>query len=464
MNKRAKITTRRVDPFVLNPTPSSTLLASDEWRRKNAEMVQTEILKPESYLPVSTGSSGRSPICFTIKSIPHSLIDGKNICIEMAFSLQKYKSFNKTKDGKAATEETDKTDIEVHKKWVDIDVNDRVMAVANTYCSIFEDLNISINGIMVESSGRDFAIKSYLQNVLFTTEQERQTWLDCGILDITHTLPSFVAPEMDLGRPEAGARRSKMSHGPAQTYGRLLSDVLCSNQPIPDNADISIKLFPAKSEACIITDSGDKTEYRILVTDCSLYVPRITPKISTTLSSINTYTQWKVLSFTHQAGQSNFKKDLAFGETLPQKAIVVFTSEKAYNGEWKSSKFDFQHSNATNVLMKCNQRHLPFINGYSNDWEAGYKGVNVAFTGLTTELGAKEHAIHQKGFVNGFGVFGFDLTPNKTGNISLDKALKGALDLSVTFDPAPKENLMVVVLLIYASSFGISKNGVFSHE
>ena len=81
-------------------------------------------------------------------------------------------------------------------------------------------------------------------------------------------------------------------------------------------------------------------------------------KVNTHVDKKYEYTNWKVLAYTHQAEQINFKKDVAVGENLPQKAIVCFIPEKTYNGDWLTSKLAFRHHNAGNVLMKVNQKHF----------------------------------------------------------------------------------------------------------
>ena len=455
---------RRHSPYILNPLPGQVEAMTNEWRRKNATVVETEVLKPESLLPVTTGSSGRSPICFTIKSIPHSRVDGNNIFIETTFNLQKL----------------------VGSVWSNVDTDDEVMPVGNTYCSMFEDLTVGINGVMAENSQREFAISRYLQNVLFTTEQDRKTWMTDGLLALAKQNPEYVAPAGDVVFPGTSKRRGIVEHGrPVTLYGKLLSHVLACSEPLPDNVDITIKLFPAKSETCIVTqhaltpatttketDEDGKTttttstspsEYRIQITDCSLYIPRITTKSSPNVDRAFTFTNWKTLAYTHQSGQTNFKKDIAIGETLPQKAMVVFLTENAYNGDWEKSKLAFGPHNVSNVLMKCNQKHLPFINGYNLSPNSLITHHHTAYTGLVTELGARNHAIENASFHNNYAIFGFDCTPNKTGSISLDTPLKGALELSVTFATAPTTNLMVLVLLIHDGKFIISKNGTFNH-
>ena len=441
-------------PYILNPLPTQLKNTTTDWRRSQAISVETEIVKPESFLPVTTGASGRSPVCFTIKSIPHSHVDGSNIFIETRFCVEKY----------------------ADSKWGPINVQDLVVPIANTYCSIFEDLNVSINGVIAENSQRDHAIRSYIQNLLFTTEQDRKTWLVSGLqaLDTKTLFHTVLKPDGTAGslqgpiiNPGQYARRSATAMKESVlVYGKLLSDVLNCSEPFPDNVTINVKLFPAKSDACLVqtlkTEGGvteEPTQYRIKISDCSLYVPRITCKESKHIDRHFTYTNWRVLAYTHQTGQSNFKKDIAIGDNLPQKAIVVFMNEKTYNGDWETSKVAFEKANVASVLMKCNHKHVPFINGYQVDWKDDF--YHTAYVGLTNELGAVTHPIDYNDFDDGYTIYGFDLTPNKTGDISLNTPLKGALELNVQFEPAPTSNLMAIVLLIYADKFTISKAGTF---
>ena len=450
-----KSTKSRYVPYVLNPVPNQSIIESAEWRRNNAISVDTEIVKPESFLPVTTGSSGRSPICFTIKSIPQSRVDGKNIFIEVSFIVERYNS---------------------QSKWVQANLDDDVIPIANTYCSMFEDVNVSFNGVLVENTQRDFAIKAYTQNLLFTTEQDRQTWMNAGMQALdkfgqfrqVFDKKTVTSPDMYTTLHGHWQRRKAVENTGNVVYGRLLSDVLSCSEPLPDTVTINVKMFPAKSEACLVQTmkkdgAGVKEEakqYRIKITDCSLYVPRITGRVSTNIARSFCYTNWRILAYTHQTGQTNFKKDVAIGETLPQKAIVVFMSEKAYNGNWEYSKLAFEKANVASVLMKCNHRHVPFSNGYQMDWNNHL--YNTAYVGLTTELGARGHQIKYDGFDNGYSIYGFDLTPNKTGDVSLHSPLRGALELGVQFEPAPVENLMVIVMLIYADKFTINKAGTFA--
>ena len=460
MTKSAKsIGHARHDSHILNVLPMKMKKVTTDWRRSHATSVETEIVKPESFLPVTTGASGRSPVCFTIKSIPHSHVDGRNIFIETRFCVEKYES----------------------SKWVPITANDLVVPIANTYCSIFEDLNVSINGVIAENSQRDHAIRSYIQNLLFTTEQDRKTWLTSGLqaLDGKSQFHDVLKPQGSAGsilgpitNPGQYARRWATTHKESVlVYGKLLSDILNCSDPFPDNVTINVKLFPAKSDACLVqtikTDSTtgvaeEPTQFRIKISDCSLYVPRITCKESKHIDRHFTYTNWHVLAYTHQTGQSIMRKDIAIGDSLPQKAIVVFMNEKTYNGDWETSKVGFEKANVASVLMKCNHKHVPFINGYQVDWKDDF--YHTAYVGLTNELGAATHGIAYHDFDDGYTIYGFDLTPNKTGDLSLNTPLKGALELNVEFMPAPTTNLMAVVLLIYADKFTISKAGTFNHH
>ena len=131
--------------------------------------------------------------------------------------------------------------------------------------------------------------------------------------------------------------------------------------------------------------------------------------------------------------------------------------EDQYNGSWYSSKFDLKNAGVSSIVMKCNQRHVPFMNGYQCDFVKDI--FNTPYDGLTTELGASMHPIIYHGYDDGYTVFGFDLTPNKTGSVALETPLRGALELDIEFKPVPTVNMMVVVLLIYADKFTVTKTG-----
>lgn len=436
------MTKKRYTPYFVNKLPTQVMANTCDWRRQNAKSVETETIKPESFLPVTTGATGRSPICFNIKSVPQSRVDGNNIFVEVSFKIERYSKST--------------------SQWVPTTIDSPVCPIANTCCSLFEDLNVTINGVLAESTQRDFAIKAYLQNLLFSSPSDRETWMGSGMLAL-HSRNKFMSiiKNPDGGTIQEYTRALTSDGSKVHTIrAKLLSDVLCCSEPMPDTVNIGIKLFPAKSEACLIQTRSTGVqleEYRVSIVDCTLYVPRIQA-----INGVSNYsfTNWKTLAYTHQAGQTNFKKDIAIGETLPQKAMVVFLPEKAYNGSWDTNKIDFRPVNVSSVLMKCNQRHVPLMNGYKCDWVN--KSYHGPFVGLTTELGAVGHPITYSNYDDGYCIFPFDLTPNKTGNIALEHALRGALELDVEFKNAPTENMMVVVLLIYADSFEISKSGTYS--
>jgi hypothetical protein len=76
-----------VNKYLLNANYKESQQQLADWMRKNAGNVEIEAIKPESLMPVTT--ENRSPICFSIKSMPNSYIDGKNIFISVKFKVQK---------------------------------------------------------------------------------------------------------------------------------------------------------------------------------------------------------------------------------------------------------------------------------------------------------------------------------------------------------------------------------------
>ena len=228
-------------PYNLTRLPAQIVAETAEWRRNNAKTVETEILKPESILPVTTGSTGRSPICFNIKGVPNSRVDGNNIFVETTFSIEKYNV----------------------NRWEATKTGDLVQPIANTAYSIFEDLNVLINGVLVENTQREFVIKTYLQNLLFSSPSDRKKWETSTLFALdapnTHSTVENPPNALELLNTNKGQHlRRATTDGRKQhtMYSRLLSDALSCSEPLPDNVNITIKLYPAKSEACLIQTDG----------------------------------------------------------------------------------------------------------------------------------------------------------------------------------------------------------------
>ena len=198
--------------------------------------------------------------------------------------------------------------------------------------------------------------------------------------------------------------------------------------------------------------------YRVTINDATLYVPRLTLRAAIPRGRrLHQYTNHRILAYTHQANLGQFRKEIAVGETLPQKVLVMFQDEDAYNGSYTQNKLKFTHEKASNVLVKCNQKHLPQINGYSSNWSKNR--YHQVFQGLITELQAT-HNLQYTELDAGLCIHGIDMTANKTGNIT-QKAVKGTCELSVDFRSAPTKNIIVLVMLVYAGKFVITENGQF---
>jgi hypothetical protein len=108
--------------------------------------------------------------------------------------------------------------------------------------------------VLAENTQREFLLKSYIQDYYFSSQEEKD-----GLLSAGYFYPDTAAafdrvsnngPFHGVGKRMAMIRDGRL----AAAYGRLLSDVLSCDQPLPDNVTVGIKLYPAKSNLCMMQE------------------------------------------------------------------------------------------------------------------------------------------------------------------------------------------------------------------
>lgn len=126
---------------------------SDQWWNKHCEEVVDDTILTDSVLPIRT--SGNAPLVFNIKSIPGKYIDTSRIKFHLRWHASK----------------------KIDNSWTGIANKDMITVVNNLHHYMFEELLVYANGDLIESTGLTYGMVSYLKNLLYATDQEKQTHL-----------------------------------------------------------------------------------------------------------------------------------------------------------------------------------------------------------------------------------------------------------------------------------------------
>lgn len=423
------------------PTPSSYSVKSN-WRQELVEYVDYETIPVETTLPVNS-TSNRTPLTFVIRPITGRVTDVSRIRLLFTYSVQRVTS----------------------GAWSAIKSTDKIAPYNGTGFSLFEDLVVNLNGTHVESAQREYCRTSYIKNLLLSTERYQKSVLQNA--QFYADAPSAMNSVSKDARSNLGEYlRSKAieDNRGVTVLTPLLSDILSVDSFYPDSVTISIRLYPAKSQNCLVQEVPEgqqPVQCRFQILSAVLLVERCKLKTQIPKNIVYNYDCFKMLSYSHPKSLAQFGQVLSTGGVLPKIVLMMILSESQYQGDYTQCGVKFLNHSVSNVTVHCNGKALPGLSGMDMDYSA--KSYCIAWDSLFTKLHAANVLFDHKDMDDAYNFWAFELKPGS--NYSSNRQSKvGSCSTEISFSVPPPENLMILALLIYDTKFIIGSNGDFHPE
>ena len=128
------------------------------------------------------------------------------------------------------------------------------------------------------------------------------------------------------------------------------------------------------------------------------------------------------------------------------------------NGIYSKNPFNFQHYNVQQVGVYINGESLPGqpikTNFSKNQFLEGYQSLFASTGKLNSDSGLD---IHRDDYMNGYKLFGFDISPSicNGGHIELNK--RGTLKIQLEFQKALPNTISVIVYADFDNIIKIDK-------
>ena len=412
----------------------------NNWRQ-HVESTATQSVQCDSVLPVDTDTN-RNPLMFNVRPSPGLVIDMKNIRLLFTVIVQK---FNATTNS-----------------WVKLELADKVSLYNNFGFSAFEDVQFFLGGTLCETSMREYARSSYLRNLLFTTEQEQKSLESAVFLKDDSMYGDVVMMDSKIN-PGEFMRSAMIKDKHVTILTPINIDILQSGSYLPDNTGFSLRLFPAKTDKCILQSKSVETEnflkVKVTITHAELQVPLCRLSVPIPKSVTTDYESCKIFNHVTQKGMKSFSCSVNT-EMLPSKMAIVMLSEKRYDGSPDKSGLYFEHHNVSNITVRSNGRVLPTLAGLNmnpekSTWIEAYSAIFSQLNAISPNLGFAT-------FDNGNAIYGINL--QRGSSLPDKKPQRGTCDVNITFQKAPDTNLIILLFCYYNSKYTIDKNGVLSSE
>ena len=396
------------------------------------------------YHPLNNVSNNDGPIEFSVNGSPDEFIDLNNTMLQLQLKLVN------------AVNNADLTD------------DDQVVCVNNWLHSAFSDVQLAINGTLVEGGDHMYPYKAYLSNLLIFDRGTKETQLQSsGWFQDTHGQMNTTA-NTNIGYKDRKAWMGKSKL--VEMCGPLLLDMTQQNKYLLQNTDFTIKLLRSKPDFQVLyTAVANKaTNFTVVIQKAILHVrrvkalPSIMNEIEQQLNLENAsypLQRTQMLTYTITSGSQSHIKDALFRGRMPKAVFVGLVGNRNFNGDKITNPFDFAHQNVNHMALYKEGESIPFkpfTPDYTNDL---YMREYVSLLQTLNQYNSSENLnITPAQYKEGYCIYGFNLAPDLNIAGHAQTLTDGNLRLEVGFSAATTEVLNVVVMGIFDGKVEITKH------
>lgn len=329
----------------------------------------------------------------------------------------------------------------------------KVGPVNNVLHSLFQNVEVLFNETLVSGHGDNYALKSYLANLLTYGREAKETQLTtvgwekdtaAGIDASSPYAADGQGVAADTAGPNAGLlKRAQLfaESRDVQLIGKL--NVPLANQPLflLNNVNVLLRLHRTKSKFALMTSTNHA--HRLKIKSAVLFVRKVklAPaeqlRIETQLISrpaLYPLTATELKLYSYPAGVSSIENNTLFSSYLPEKIVLGFVRTAAIQGDYHQNPYNFLHLNLTHlVLLIDGKMHpaTPYTPDYSDE-----ESTRCVREYLSLFTGTGQHGLDSgndvslSDYKSGYTLYCFDLTTDlaegthwnsiRTGNVRLE--------------------------------------------
>jgi hypothetical protein len=330
----------------------------------------------------------------------------------------------------------------------------KVGPVNNTLHSLFSQVDVSLNGTQITDSTNTYSYRAIIEDLLSYSSETKSSQLTCALFY------KDEAGKMDSNDPSDASGNSglrKRSSFTAESkevdlVGRLHTDIFFQSRYMLNEVNTRIKLTRSKDSFCLM--SGEANQYKVKIISAVMRIRKVKIASSVYLAHAKVletgmakYPIKRVIckTFTVPTGYLDFIQEKLFSGQLPTRLIIGCVDNKAFNGDYKTNPFNFQHFSASEISVYLDgQQHAlkPLVMDFTNNqYINAYMGM---FSGTRKENQDEGNGIDRSEFAQGYTLYVFDLTPDLSENDSFNLVRSGGVRLGMKFS-APLERTITIV-------------------
>ena len=355
-----------------------------------------------------------------------------------------------------------------------IDGNSQVGPINLLLHSLFSEVEVKLNDVLITSTNNTYAYRAYLETLLSYGGDAKSSQLTSALFykDIAGNMDD-ANPLHATANSALKKRHSFFTNGrTVDLIGRIHADIFYQPKYLPNDVTVRIRLLRNKNNFCLMSATPNEN-YKARIRDCKIYVRKVklSPSVfvahAKALESANAkYPVRRVIckTFTVPRGNLDCSQENLFSGQLPTRLVLGCVDNDAFNGHYEKNPFNFKHYNMTQlrVYLDGQQQNIRPLDlnfethQYINAYMTLYSGTGKQFVDEGNE-------IHREDYSRGYALYAFDLTPDLAEDDHFNLIKEGNVRVDMKFAAALPNTINIIVYAEFENIIEIdrSRNVIF---
>lgn len=314
--------------------------------------------------------------------------------------------------------------------------------------TLFRDVALYLNDVLVEGGQMDYPYKAYFQTMTQFHPAAQSSHM------VTQGWYKDEARKFDDATNKGFVWRSKLTKESkeCELMGPLRLDFFNQSRYLLGDTKLRLKLT-LNNPTFLLNAFGSVSDFKIDIIDIKLLYRRVelNPSVvsghMTGLMKQNAQypiLHTKIVNHSIAKGHMSFNKADLFPGSNPRMIMVGMLDTEAFNGNIKKNPFNFQHFDLRDIVLYVDSHAYPTV-AYKPDFaNSHYTRSYYDFMSVLSYANKDDtNGLTYKEYGNGYTLYAFDLTPDADittahrhakhpGNISINISWKNPLPTTVT--------------------------------
>ena len=354
---------------------------------------------------------------------------------------------------------------------VDIADTDSISVCNNLVSSLWRTVEVSIEDKTVTSPTNMYGYRALLENLIGYSERGAKAVLENGVWALDK------GADRDSITLNNGLQARRLAiQKPVELSGPLHVSLFQQSRPLVSGVKMKVRLIPQQQDFVIHKSGKDlATIVKYTITKPRLVVRKMIPspsyklaveKLLLTQNCKYPIERVQMKSYTIPVGSSSLTLENVVSGQLPKHVLMCMVDQSSFSGIAGKNPYDFKAFDLNYLALEIDGRMVP-SKALAPSFEAGQ--YLDAYEQLLDSMGRLHMpdpymSFDRWSYANGNTIFGFDLTPSKSGLGAMSLVHRGNMRIHLGWAKALPSTITLIMRFAYDNVIDVTRDRLVNFD